>query len=146
LVTVSPALKKLDRFLEQVVAACASAEGPRSSASSTERAGAVDAAVEAAVEAACSTAEVALFDAMCDDLNTPRAGAALFGLLKAVDKPGDLPARAAARVAACLDAFNAALGIFYRLPDGYLAAAEADGDVSALVGPLQRDKHQRLFL
>ncbi len=117
-----PAIKKLDRFRELVATTVVTgSEGD-----------------DAAAEAAAAEAEAGLFAAMNDDLNTPRAGAALFGLLKAVQPllaAGTLPRSGGVRVAACLERFNAALGIFYALPQGYLpeAGAAGAGDVPAEV-------------
>ena len=108
-----PALKKLDRFRGLILEAAAAA-GPGAGPGAGGGA-------EGAVRGACTTALEGLAAAMNDDLNTPRAGAALFGLLKAVDAASVGPA-AAEEVAAALEAFNAVLGVFYSLPAGYLGS------------------------
>jgi cysteinyl-tRNA synthetase len=113
------------------------------------------------VRAACQQALSGFKAAMNDDLNTPKAGASLFGLLKQImprlllneeggggaaaavaaasaavstagdTKDDDLPCLLplsyadAACVFACLEAFNAALGIFYDLPLSFLQELEA---------------------
>ena len=110
-----PALKKLDRFRGLILEAAAAA-GPGAGPGAGGGA-------EGAVRGACTTALEGLAAAMNDDLNTPRAGAALFGLLKAVDAASVGPA-AAEEVAA-------ALGVFYSLPAGYLGSG---GDEAAPTG------------
>jgi cysteinyl-tRNA synthetase len=120
-------LKKLDRFRDSVLECAASA--PRlEPAAQAVAAVAAAAAAAAAVAEACAAAAGGLEAAMNDDLNTPRAGASLFGLLKQVQPrlaSGELAPASAAAVLACLAAFNAALGVWYDLPDGYFAPPEA---------------------
>ena len=68
---------------------------------------------------------------MNDDLNTPRAVAALFGLMKAVQKlinKGTLTKPDAKLVADALDEFNSVLGIFYEIPTGYFGDDGEEGD------------------
>jgi cysteinyl-tRNA synthetase len=119
-------LKKLDRFRDSLLECAASA--PRLEPAAAGDEGAAQAAAAAAVAEACAAAVGGLEAAMNDDLNTPRAGASLFGLLKQVQPrlaSGELAPASAAAVLACLAAFNAALGVWYDLPDGYFAPPEA---------------------
>ena len=127
-------LKKLDRFRDSVLECAASAPGLEPAAAGGVGAAqavaavAAAAAAAAAVAEACAAAAGGLEAAMNDDLNTPRAGASLFGLLKQVQPrlaSGELAPASAAAVLACLAAFNAALGVWYDLPDGYFAPPEA---------------------
>ena len=122
------AVKKLDRFRANVLAAAVAAEPAGSESTADEEATATAADAASVVESATSKALANFHAAMSDDLNTPRAGAALFGLVKAVQpliNSDTLTPPAAAVVSECLDAMNGVLGVFYELPPDYVASALA---------------------
>jgi len=69
---------------------------------------------------------------MADDLNTPRAAAALFTLVKGAEKalkstPSSLPPSEARKVLAALERMDAVLGIFYD-PPSVEGGAEGGGE------------------
>ena len=73
-------LKKLDKFRNNLLdCTAAAANEKKEEDSSTE-----DAEKASVVTSACEAAVEGFSAAMNDDLNTPRAGASLFGLLKKV--------------------------------------------------------------
>ena len=116
------AIKKLDRFRSNVITACDTA-GTSSDATEEEKKEA-----EKVVEIAVRKAMDNFHAAMNDDLNTPRAGAALFGLVKAVQpllNKATLTPRGASIVVNCIDAMNSVLVIFYELPSDYVESALA---------------------
>jgi len=97
--------------------------------------GAADGTVDAGVAAAIASARARFVAAMDDDLNTPRAAAALFGLVGAAEKAlkrGGLSPPSAAAVDACLADFDVVFGIAYTPPvEGAAAAAAASGGGAA---------------
>ena len=134
-------LKKLDKFRNNLLdCAAAATTNEEEEDSATE-----DADEASAVTAACETAVDGLSAAMNDDLNTPRAGASLFGLLKKVQPliaSNSLTQASAAEVLACLDTFNGVLGIWYDMPTGYFASEKeaASGSGSGVDGALSLDE------
>lgn len=91
------------------------------------------AAGHAEVTAAAEKARVDFEAAMDDDLNAPRAAAAMFSIVNVAEKllqAGHLGAASAAAVVACLDNFDRVFGIFYTpdLGDGGAAGKSEGGD------------------
>eukprot|EP00168_Porphyra_purpurea_P021154 TRINITY_DN9279_c0_g1_i1.p3 TRINITY_DN9279_c0_g1~~TRINITY_DN9279_c0_g1_i1.p3 ORF type:complete len:225 (-),score=102.96 TRINITY_DN9279_c0_g1_i1:81-755(-) len=112
------------RRLDAVRAKCAEA-------AAAGAVGGADGAVDPAIAAAIASARGRFITAMDDDLNTPRAAAALFGLVAAAEKAvkgGGLSPPSAAAVDACLADFDAVFGIAYTPPvEGGGAAAAGGG-------------------
>lgn len=132
-------LKKLDKFRNNLLdCTAAAANEKKEEDSSTE-----DAEKASVVTSACEAAVEGFSAAMNDDLNTPRAGASLFGLLKKVQPliaSKTLTPASAVEVLACLETFNAVLGIWYDMPSSYFGPEkEAAGSGSGADGALSLD-------
>lgn len=83
-------------------------------------------AVEAGGDVEGLTACVEDFEAaMCDDMNTPRAVAALFALINLIEKAqrsGSLTPAMATSLLAVVDRMDAVLGLVYEVPVAYFGA------------------------
>lgn len=125
-------VRRLDA-LRAKLAAAAAAVGVDADAdvdAVADGAGGARGGVDPAMAAAVASARGRFVAAMDDDLNTPRAAAALFGLVGAAEKAlkaGGLSAATAAAVDGCLLDFDVVFGIFYTPPVPAAAAAAAAG-------------------
>ena len=116
-------LQRIDKLVARLESATAGAAGG-------------DAAGGAEIEAAAESALTAFETAMSDDLNTPRALAALFGLVGATEKAlqtGVSPDRAA-RVLATIRRMDSVFGVLYTVPEGYFKSGTAAAGAGAGAG------------
>jgi cysteinyl-tRNA synthetase len=110
-----------------------------------QKGGLADTAVDAAAADLTRTAEdaVASFEeAMRDDMNTPRATAALFGLVGAAEKGLKSGAENAAGAKAVLEAIrrmDRVMGVLYEVPQGYFKGSAAASAPSTSGEPLDLD-------
>jgi len=92
--------------------------------------------------------ESAFNQAMQDDFNTPEALAAMFELVRAINRTRETDMQAAAGLAASLRAMGEVLGILQQDPEAYLrGGADSDGlsdaDIDELIAQRQQAKKDR---
>jgi len=92
--------------------------------------------------------ESAFNQAMQDDFNTPEALAAMFELVRAINRTRETDMQAAAGLAASLRAMGEVLGILQQDPEAYLrGGADSDGftdaDIAELIAQRQQAKKDR---
>jgi cysteinyl-tRNA synthetase len=145
-------LQRIDKLVARLesaaaaaaAAAAASLNGADVKAESEAESGAVMATTTGGksyinLEEAAKTASEAFDAAMCDDLNTPRASAALFGLVGAAEKAlnaglaGAGAAADSASITAAISAirrFDRVFGVLYDVPTGYFSATSSSSSTS----------------
>jgi cysteinyl-tRNA synthetase len=126
--TLRAARKSLQR-IDKLMKAMEDAAGGTSDAAGTD--GGTDGAINMAEE--CERALSNFELAMTDDMNTPRAVAAMFGLVGAAEKRvkrGGLGSAEAAQVRDTLRAMDEVFGVFYDVPVAYFSPQEETGDTA----------------
>lgn len=113
-------VRRLDALRAKLAAAVAAP------AAGADANGGSDGGVDPAMAVAVASARARFVAAMDDDLNTPRAAAALFGLVGGAEKAlkaGGLSAATASAIDDCLLDFDIVFGIYYKPPVPAAAAA-----------------------
>jgi len=116
-------LRRIDKLVNELTQA-ASGGGASSEAASTlaNETGEEDKALMSAATAAL----VSFDEAMCDDMNTPRASAALFGLVGGAEKAlkkGLVSRSTASSVLLAIRKMDEIFGVLYQVPTAYFAAS-----------------------
>ena len=147
-------LKRIDRLVESLQVAASSSSSSNSRASGdlgTEHGdnSSSDGEDQKDIESMVTEALRAFEAGMCDDMNTPRASAALFSLVGAAEKAlkkGNISQAAANLMLAGIRSMDEVFGVMYDVPASYFAGHASTTLASDPVGSAGGEEYERVML